>query len=420
MSPGQNRKPGFWTPARRTALKPVATVTTSAITFFILLWATRQGQFADIAGYTAGSSLGAIVAAVAGSGTSLAFITGDRRSQKAVLNVRYIVVLPSLMLAAAASSLVYGFSTELHLLSVAAGGISVALNNLSELESASLERRVDTPRILAASVISRSLGLVAVILGATFSIAMVACAASMYVALRLLSGGKASLSGEQIGLRESLRVAYDPRLMTVSVLGIMVTRAVPVAIPFFMTATDAGALSALISAQQNITAVLISGLYTIMAARSESGALQSWMGRVATMTLAISMGVAVISAVAAPLVIGVLKLGSISGAQVWWVLLSLAVFPFTLNRQTQYSLLASGRRAAAAGMLAVNVLLVLLSGGAAVLLCLNVIWAAVSLISETVVGLAVLTVRVMAKGRHSAVASSRFDRGGAAEAQETE
>lgn len=370
------------TPARRTALKPVSSVVSSLLTLLILVEATRRGQLADIAAYTAGASIGAMVSAVAGSGTSLAYVTGDAVAQNGVRRVRHVFVAPVMLVAATAAGVVYQATTSLNLIPVLIGGLAVVLNNLAELDSASLERKLETPKLLVAAILSRSVGFVALLVGAQFSSAMLICALAGYVFLRGFARAHTRTNLGSPGLRDSLRHAYAPSLMGVSLLGILVTRAALVLSPFLMSAEQAGALSTLISGQQAGTAVLTSGLYTLMAARSEAGSSMAWMRKVASRTLLVSAIIAICAALSTPIVVSVLNLTAFPEASLWWAMLGLAVFPYVYNRKVQYAFLGEGRRTRALQILGMNAALTLIVCGVAIGAGWPTALAAASLVAE--------------------------------------
>lgn len=371
-------------PARRVALKPISAMAGSILTVLILVEATRRGQLPDIGGYTAGASIGALVSAVAGSGTSLAYLTGDATVQRGVRRVRHLVVAPAMLVSVLAASFLYDFTTQLTLAPILLGGLSVVLNNLAELDSASLERRLETPKLLIASGVSRSIGFVSLIAGLSFSGAMFVSSLSAYAMLRLFARPYTVTAGKPPRLGVSFKYAYAPSLMGLSVLGIVGTRAVLVVAPFFMSAEHSGALSSLVSAQQNVTAVLISALYTVMAAHSEAGSVQAWMHKVASRTTLLSGFVAVGAALGAPIVVSILSLGAVPDAGLWWILLGLAVLPYVYNRKSQYAFLGGGERSKAVLLLGVNAGCTLVVCGIAAGLKSTTLLAATFLISEAV------------------------------------
>lgn len=352
-------------PARRTMLKPISSVLGSVLALLILVEATRRGLLPDIAGYAAGASVGALVAAVAGSGTSLAYVTGNEIAQRSVRRVRHQVVAPSMTLVVIGAGILYYMSTGLQVASVLCGGFTVVLNNLAELESASLERKLETPRLLIASVFSKSFGLAFILLGGGFSVAMLASSAVNFVVLRKPRRGARFQKGESLTLLASLRTAYAPSLMSFSVLGVVVNRAVLIVAPFVLTLEEAGALSLLISAQQSIAAVLISGLYTLMAAHAELGVQEKWMRKTGARLVRWSGLAALGSALAAPLVVTTLNLGHVGESTWWWVWLGLGIFPYSYNRRVQYAYLGAGNRGGALvllGLICVYTLIVVALG----------------------------------------------------------
>lgn len=342
------------TPGRRVLLKPATAIISSALTFLILVLATRKGMFPDIAAYTAGASVGAIVSAVAGSGTSLAYVTGDADTQRAVRKVRFLFVVPMMLLGACGAGVLYSSTTDLALLPVVLGGVTVVLNNMAELSSAALERKMKTPQMLVATIVSRSIGLAVLLSGGTFSSSMLLCSAIGCAILSAWSRADIPQTGVSPSFRQSLKVAYRPSLMGVSVLEIVIARAALLVIPFIVEADVAGAASSLISAQQSITAILGSAFYTMMAATAEGGGRKQWMQTVSRRTMGLAMLSGPLAALAVPLVIRILGLESFSGAGLWWVLLSLAMPAVVANRRLQFELLGEGRRSTALQLLTVN------------------------------------------------------------------
>lgn len=389
-------------PAHRVALKPVSAVAGSLLTMVVLVVATRQGQLPDIAGYTAGASMGALVSAVAGSGTSLAYVTGDSVTRRGVRRVRHIIVAPAMVASVGAASLAYGLTTELTLMPILFGGFAVVLNNLAELDSASIERKLQIWRLLIVTVASRSVGLAAVLGGVFFSGAMLLSSVTAYLLLRGLARAYTSeekRSGGTPRLGASLKVAYDPSLVALSVAGIVIMRGPLIVAPFIMPAASAGALSALISAQQSLAAVLISGLYTIMAARAEAGSTQRWMQKMGSVTVCASALLAGIGAFAAPIVVAILSLQEVLNAGRWWALLSLAILPYVHNRSIQYRLLGEGRRRNALLLLGVIASLTLLQASFAAGFGMPTILAATPLIAESAVACSVAICRFVRRFR---------------------
>lgn len=389
----------FLSPSRRTYIKPITSIATAILTFAILLVATQKSLFADIAAYSAGASIGALVSGIAGSGTSLAYVTGDAQSQFAVRRVRYAIVAPAMVASAFAAGFVYSGVSDLHLLSVVAGGLAVSFNNLGELGSAMLERKLATPQMFFATLVSRGAGLIAIILGSSFSGAMLFSSFFSFILLTKFAKPHERRREHKISILASIRLAYSPSLMSISVIGIVIGRLVLLVVPFLLPAAEAGAVASLISAQQAITGVLISGLYTLMAARSEAGRPQDWMRRVARLTLIFALIITVLSALATPLVVRLLNLTSFGGAHGWWVVLSLAIFPFVIVRRVQYLLLGEGRREETVLLLIVDVIATSLFVGFATLSSLTTWLPATSLFAEGTTVLAAVIFRYYRRRR---------------------
>ncbi len=278
----------------------------------------------------------------------------------------------------------YDLTTDLTLAAVLLGGLAVVFNNMSELESAALERHLETPRILLSTTVSRSLGVAAIFIGASFSGAMLTVAVANFAMLWFLAREFVTKAEDHSGVRNRLRLAYAPSLMALSVLGVAVTRSVLMVAPLLMDADAAGALASLISAQQSITAVAISTLYTLMAARVEQGRMAPWMTRAARWSVGLATLIALCAAIATPIVLAVLSLTATPDAALWWIMLACAIPFYTQNRRRQYELLGRGERTQATLLLAVLSGATLVACVVAALMNQYSILAASSLIAEAV------------------------------------
>lgn len=277
-----SRRGGF----RRAILSPIGAGVGAVVSLLIVVVATRDGQLASIAGYGAGVSAVVVAAVVIGGGTTLTFVNGDLEMQRAVRAWRIRVIVPILAAVGALTTVVYAVAAGLNPLDVGLGCVAAAVNNLSEIEGGYLKRKLRTPAITVADLVSRLAGLVVVLLGGIFSLAMATLSVLRLGALAI--AGRDDPSRARMGsvaFGSTVRRAVRPKVAGLSVQLALLDRLPYVVAPFATTPLVAGTIAALLNAQQAVSGVLVSGAQTTMAARAESRTNLSWTGRFEAMTI---------------------------------------------------------------------------------------------------------------------------------------
>ncbi len=373
----------------RALLMPTSQVASSVLTMGVLVIATRRAELPEIAAYSAGAGIAALTATAVGGGTTLAFASGGPMVRASVRRVRIVLVVPVVVVAVVASAFVYSGGTSLAFLPVLFGGLTVAGSNLAELESAHLQGLLHTPTIALSLLASRVIGLVLVALGVRFSLVMLV-ASGLYFCLLALGVRAVGGAERRLGLSftEAVRFAYRPSLMGIALLDSAINRLPFLVIPLVAIGAGAGAFASLLSAQQSLSAILISGLYTAMTVRSGSALIHPWIAPFEKWTVRLAVVAAVLGVVATPLVLRVFSLTLVAGAGRWWILFVLALPLYARNRRVQYSYVASGRGREALWLLLGVVGGVVLSCGLGVLVHLSV-WVAVAPLLGEAVGLVV-------------------------------
>jgi hypothetical protein len=337
--------------------------------------ATRQGELATIAAYSVGVSVVAFAATLLGGGTSLAFLTGDLTTQKAVRNVRIRLVLPGVTIGIIILAVVYGFITPLSTVTVILGGATALFNNLSEIEVGFLKRELRTPPIMAADLAVKPLALVFVLGGGSFAVAMVGAAMIRLLLLFIFSRRDPSrIRPFDVSLRTSIARAYDTSLMSMTFLYVYIDRATFLAAPLVMSVTTNGGFAATLSAEQALSAVLVSGLQTSLAVRSQKSGqpAKRWVIKFEVATIAVAILVAALGVIFREQGLQILNLPQTATALTCWVLIWLTL-PFGVaSRFLQFqSLAAKTHRRALGALLACAIVLTI---GMAVALTLRLDW----------------------------------------------
>ena len=339
-------------------LSPVVQVLSAACTAGTAILAARQAQLIDIAGYSSGLAITAFLSVLIGGGTSLIYVTGDDVDRQAVRSVRWRLIAPLMSLFAIGFSVVYHQLTPgLPLMSILLGAATVILTNLAGLEAASLQRHSRMAQWAVATVVSKALPLIAVAFGGRYSIAMTAGSLLALLACGALARSVTAFRIKtRLPFRTEMRKAYRPSLAFIALLDVLMLRLPFVLAPTITDASTAGAFSTMLSAQQSITALVTTGLYTIMTirgttARPEKSALAD---RGSERLLVFSaIPISIIGAAVAPQAVSLFHIGNIDGATAVWIVLMLAVAPIALNRAAQYRYLTYGRPVAAIRLISV-------------------------------------------------------------------
>lgn len=331
-------------PRKSTALvllQPLGSAVSTVFAFGVLVVATRQGQFLSIASFGAGAGVAALASVAVGGGTTLAYTTGLVARQRAVRVVRSTIVLPTIAIATGVAVILYSAVGQLDPLSVLAGGASTASSVGAELDASYLRRHLMTGRSFVADSMNRMIAFVLIVLGAPFAFAMLAGAIWRALLLRIFTKSDPSRErGFRIS-REVLALAYEARLTSLSVLYAICDRAGALVAPLAAPTPVAGGFAAVLSAQQNVSGVLVSSLQTTLAARSEQRSQLAWANRLDMLFVVAGVAAAgVMIAWQGPLV-RFLGLDAVSEPWAYWVAVALLVPASLASRLFEFRFLTT-------------------------------------------------------------------------------
>lgn len=306
-------------------LQPLGGVIGALIAFGVLTVATRQGQFASIASFGAGAGVAALASVAVGGGTTIAYTTGTTKRQRAVRVVRNTIVLPAILIATALAVWLYSVLGHLEPLGVLAGGLSTSAGVGAELDSSYLRRHLMTGRLLVVDILNRLIAFGFIVGGIPFAFAMLAGAVARASLLKWLTRTDPSReAGLQIS-RSVLALAYEPKLTSLSILYSICDRLGALAAPATAPIPVAGGFTAVLSAQQSVSGVLMSGLQTTLATRSQLRSRLSWADHLDLFFVAVALaGAALMIAWREPL-IGFLALDTTSNPDAYWNLIALLI-----------------------------------------------------------------------------------------------
>lgn len=306
-------------------LQPLGSVVSAVFAFGVLIVATRQGQFLSIASFGAGAAVAALASVAAGGGTTLAYTTGDVNRQHAVRMVRVTIVLPVVGAATVVAAALYSSWGQLDAWAVLAGGGSTLLGVGAELDTAFLRRRLRTGSLLTVDTGNRIVAFTAIALGAPFSIAMLTGALARSLALRLLAGDDPARVGYIRLNRTVLRLAYEAKLTTLSILYSVCDRLGALVAPVVASVQVAGGYVSVLNAQQNASGILMTGLQTTLAARAEQRTRLRWASVLDIVFIGIALvGAGTMILLKQPLVT-LLGLASVSGPNSYWTPVALLI-----------------------------------------------------------------------------------------------
>lgn len=123
----------------------------------LLIWLTRSGRLAEIAGYTVGTVAASLISVVLTAGTSFAYLTGSDDLRERIRRWRVAVVLPALLIASMGVTALYS-ALDYSAVNVSAAVLAVALNGVAELQYADLHRELRYGRSAAAATASKAVG----------------------------------------------------------------------------------------------------------------------------------------------------------------------------------------------------------------------------------------------------------------------
>lgn len=337
-------------------IAPVTQVIAAISTALTALVAARQHQYADIGAYAAGVAICAVVSGLISGGTSLQFITGDADTRAAVRLVRRRFIAPTMALCAVMISLIYHVLVpHVHITGVLLGCATVTLSNLVGLETATLQKHGRMLAWSAVTVGSRLLSLGALALGAPYSLGMTAGAAAAMAGSWQLARGLEPGVATSRRFGNLLRTAYAHRsLGLIAWLDVAMLRLPFLVAPFVADVQTAGVFATLLSAQQSITGLLTSGLFTIMTVRGEphrrpAGSARLAHARSEVLLIAVAVPIAAAGIAFAPAATA--AFGTSTGVSHFvWIALMIGVPLVCVNRAAQYRYLSlcQARRATVA------------------------------------------------------------------------
>jgi hypothetical protein len=331
--------------ANQALVSPINALANAVLVGLMLLLAARQGQFVDIAAYTAGVSICAVAAVVLSGGSTLVYVTGNAQERRAVRRMRSRFTTPLLLLVSGCAAGVYAVTTELPWTAVLLGGVALWVNNRSELESGDLQRDQRVFTLATVLVSSRALGLVFLLLGSSYSAAMLTAAIATQVSLLAVrtTDAKASSTANDGSLTAVLRVGYRASLLGVSLTSVGIQRIPFIVAPLVASHGTAGAFATLLSAQQSVSVLITSGLYTLMAVRAKHSDDAPTVARVIKLER-IFVAFAVLTSVPLAMLAGpavrVLNVDQHDASYIWWLLLAAGLPLMVVNRALQYRLVA--------------------------------------------------------------------------------
>lgn len=325
----------------RLSISPLTQLSSAGLSAVAVVLASRQGQLSDIAAFSAGSAVAAIVAVLTGGGTSLLFVTGDSNERRAVRWVRWRLTAPIMMGACLATDLALGRLAGLGITAVLLGSFTVIMQSLAALEVASLQRNQAMARWGASVLTSRALPVVLLLGGVPYPVAMAAGSGLLLLLLVIATRSRSSeddRDGHPGSAREAIRTAYRPNLGALAILDAALMRTPFLAAPLAASSAEAGAFAAILTAQQSLTAIFTSSLYTVMTVRSgQSGKTAgSFYTRLEKSIVAASLPTAIAAMALGPLFLQLFKLSEFPDFEAIWIWTSLSLPIVTLSRCLQY------------------------------------------------------------------------------------
>lgn len=339
----------------RALLTPVVAAIIAILSAATAIVAAHRNLFIDIAAYSAGLGAAAIVSTVIGGGTSLTYVTGDFDARLAVRAVRTKFIAPTLALTAiVVGAALHQQNQHLPLYSLVLGGLTIMLNQLGELEAASLQRqgRITTWTVIATG--SRLVSLAAIFLGTRYSIAMTFGSFIFLLTLIAATRKDHEFRDPKPPLRMAMRRAYFPSHSLISVLEVVIVRLPFLIAPMLTSAAAAGAFAILLSATQSVSGLITSTLYSVMTMRGHRTDAQHAsrpLRNMEMLVLASSVPVALIGAATTNAIIKIFNLSDIQSSDTIWLLLIVALPAVALNRAAQYRFLTQQRGDVAAYLL---------------------------------------------------------------------
>ncbi|MCC6498508.1 MAG: hypothetical protein IT193_19860 [Propionibacteriaceae bacterium] len=335
----------------RLSISPISSLFTAGVTAMTVLLAIRGGQLESIAGYSAGLSMGALAAVAAGGGTTLVYVSGSEDDRRAVRRVRLLWVAPIVLCVSAFGSAILPMHTELESWDILFGGLVALLNNFAEIEASYLKRGLRTPSLFYTDLSTRLVALGGVAIGIPFALATLIGTISRQAALQLLTQTDSSRSRLLEGrFSAALRKAYDLRLMGLTASYVIVDRATFIMAPLIVGATLSGVYSSILTLTQAVSALLVSGLQTVLAVRSSGHADPRHVSHFELATLVAAAFGAILASISASRILELIGVEPSRLHQALLTTLCLAIPLGVATRLIHFRYIAAGRRQVALAM----------------------------------------------------------------------
>lgn len=324
-------------------LQPVGAGVSAILALGVLVIALRRDQFSSIASFGAGAGVAALVSVAVGGGTTFAYTTGAEERQHAVRVVRNVVVIPSLVAATSIATVLYDAIGDLNPIGVAAGGLATAASVGAELDSCYLRRNLRTGQLFAADLLNRAVAFTAIALATSFALAMLAGAVARASLLWILTRSDPSRTGRRRISKKALALAYEVKLTGLSIMYSICDRVGALTAPAVAPLPVAAGFVAMLSAQQNISGVLVTGLQTTLAARSQQRMQLLWANRLDAV-LVLAGVVTAAGMIAFEEQLGdALGLGGQSDAADYWVAIAILIPASLASRLFEFRFLTTGQ-----------------------------------------------------------------------------
>lgn len=329
-------------------LQPAGTAIGAMLALVTLLVATNKGQFTSIASYGAGVAIAAIVAAVVGGGTTLAFTTGNEERQRAVRNVRKSVVVPSIVLSTGGAVVVYSVINDLQPLAVVAGGIATASTVSAELDASYLRRKLRTVGLFSGDLASRATALLLIVIGVEFAYVMLAGSLIRSSMLSVFARRDPTRKFKFRLSKSDMAQAYEVKLTSLSIAYVLADRIGALVVPFTSSPVVAGGYNAVIGIQQNISGVIMSGVQTVLAIRTERGSELRWTLRLEFLFVLLAGTACAVMLMFSDQLMRLLGLSSLNEPHSYWTAIAALIPLALLSRVLDFQFIAKGKAHVAA------------------------------------------------------------------------
>ncbi|MFG1871665.1 hypothetical protein [Micromonospora arborensis] len=330
----------------------------------LLAWSARHGQTDEIAAYVAVTAALSLVAIVVAGGSPLLYISGDAEQRRAVRSQWVFVTVPCLVLGTVAIGSLYSRSgyewpTMLSIALVAIG------NHHANFQLGDLAREL---RFVGTAVVvcgCKIPALVLVALGGHLSSALLIAALIQFVAAEAFLGRRSWLRPRLLA-ELSLRRAFSAfrmnrHLCTYSIAEYWGGRMTTVLLSLLVTPQVMGAFGAVFSVYQAQTGVLTAALRVSLVGRVRH---RQGLGNVnegrqgERIALLGAMVIALVSAIAAPWIVGDLLRLPPHGPALWLVLLAVALPFMTIVRAVTLNQIGDASYRQATRIMVLNAVLI--------------------------------------------------------------